>query len=120
MSKQAREQALEIKARFYRGLSDVSRLSILEALRDGPQSVGAIVDATGLTQSNASNHLACLHDCGLVSRQQRGRFVYYSLSDDRVDDLLRGTDGLLRDAARGVYQCMRYAQPPRRDLDQSA
>lgn len=107
----ARQQALEVKAKLFRGFSDPSRLSILEALREGPLSVTEIVDATGLTQSNASNHLGCLHDCGLVAREQRGRFVYYTLSDSRVGDLLARSDELLLEVARGVYECVRYVRP---------
>lgn len=102
------KQALSLKAKLYRGFADGSRLSILEALRDGALSVSAIVEATGLSQSNVSNHLACLSDCGLVSREQDGRFVYYQLSDSRVDDLLALADAILGDAARGVYECTRY------------
>ncbi|MDA8048761.1 MAG: metalloregulator ArsR/SmtB family transcription factor [Rhodospirillales bacterium] len=94
-------------AKLCRGLSDPSRLSILEALRSGSRSVGEIVAATGLTQSNVSNHLGCLYDCGLVRRDQEGRFVRYRLSDPRVETLLRLAEGLLADAARGVLACTR-------------
>jgi DNA-binding transcriptional ArsR family regulator len=101
-------QALALKAKLFRGFADGSRLAILEALRQGPLTVGEIVEATGLSQPNASNHLACLHDCGLVAREQQGRFVHYRLSDGRVDDLLSRVDELLTDVARGVYDCVRY------------
>jgi DNA-binding transcriptional ArsR family regulator len=97
-----------LKAKLFRGFSDPSRLSILEALRNGPLTVGEIVEATGLTQSNTSNHLNCLNDCGLVRRDQKGRFVYYQLSDDRVETLLQLADELLSDVAKGVYECVRY------------
>lgn len=96
---------LELKAKLLRGLSDPSRLAILEVLRDGPRSVGEIVAATGLSQSNTSNHLACLLDCGLVVRERRGRFVDYSLSDARVESLLSLADELLAGVARGVSTC---------------
>jgi hypothetical protein len=38
-----------LKARLFRGFSDVSRLSILEALSTGPLPVGTIVEKTGLS-----------------------------------------------------------------------
>jgi DNA-binding transcriptional ArsR family regulator len=104
------EERLEqsVKAKLFRGFSDPSRLSILEALRNEPRSVGQIVQMTGLSQSNTSNHLACLRDCGLVSAEQQGRYVVYRLSDDRVHELLALAESLLADVARGVYECTRY------------
>jgi ArsR family transcriptional regulator, cadmium/lead-responsive transcriptional repressor len=102
---------IDLQAKLFRGFADASRLSILEALRDGERTVGELVQATGLTQPNVSNHLSCLRDCGLVSLRQQGRFAYYSLSDDRVAQLLGLADELLSDVARGVYECTRYAVP---------
>lgn len=99
---------LSIKARLFRGFSDPSRLKILETLRTGGHTVGAIVEQTGLSQSNVSNHLGCLRDCGLVTSEQRGKFVEYYLSDGRINDLLSLAEMLLADVARGVYQCTRY------------
>ena len=99
------------KAKLFRGFADPSRLSILEALREGPLSVGEIVGATGLTQSNTSNHLACLMDCGLLRREQRGRFVYYALGDARVGGLLQRAQELLEEVAKGVEACVRYNEP---------
>ena len=102
---------LSVKARFFRGFSDPPRLRILETLRNGELTVGAIVEQTGFSQSNVSNHLACLRDCGLVATEQRGKFVEYRLSDPRVDELLTMAEALLADVARGVYECTRYNIP---------
>ena len=99
---------LKTKAKLFRGLADPSRLSILEALRGGALSVGEIVEATGLSQPNASNHLACLLDCGLVSRQPRGRFAFYEHYDARVGVLLEHADEILSGIAHGVDGCLRY------------
>lgn len=104
---------LTLKAKLFRGFSDPSRLGILEALRRGPLTVGEVVSATGLSQSNVSNHLGCLRDCGLVSAEQSGRHVTYRLSDDRVGELMTVAEQLLADVARGVYACTRYDVPRR-------
>ncbi len=100
--------AIDLQAKLFRGFADPSRLSILEALRAGERTVSELVKSTGLTQPNVSNHLSCLRDCGLVTLRQQGRFAYYSLSDDRVSELLALADELLADVARGVYECTRY------------
>jgi DNA-binding transcriptional ArsR family regulator len=104
----ASPQTLALKAKLLRGFSDPARLAILTALRSGPLAVSEIVNDTGLSQPNTSNHLACLYDCGLVSREPDGRYVRYRLSDERVAELLRLADELLADVAKGVYECTRY------------
>lgn len=104
-------QSLALKAKLFRGFADPSRLSIVEALRDGARSVSEIVEITGLNQPNTSNHLACLLDCGLVERDQRGRFAYYRVADERVGQLLALGDTILSDVAQGVYVCPRYEAP---------
>lgn len=102
------KQTVEQKAKLFRGFADPSRLSILEALREGEKTVSELVAATGLSQSNVSNHLACLRDCGLVSTRPEGRFAVYSLSDAAVDDLLEQAANLLTLVAKGVAGCVRY------------
>lgn len=106
---------INLQARLFRGFADPSRLAILKALQDGALTVSEIVQVTGLSQPNVSNHLSCLRDCGLVTATQHGRFVRYALSDFRVKQLLRLADELLADVARGVYECTRYAAEEVRD-----
>ena len=109
--------SLDVKAKLFRGFGDGSRLSILEALREAPRNVGEIVEATGMSQPNASNHLACLLDCGLVARERRGRYMIYRLSDARVEELLARAEDLIEDVARGVVDCARYDDGGRRRGD---
>ena len=104
----AHDLALGLKAKLFRGLADPSRLAILEALRGGERTVGEIVAATGLTQSNASMHLACLRDCGLVDARQAGRYVWYRVADPGVEGVLRGAENVLGRVAERVYACTRY------------
>ena len=99
---------IALRAKLFRGLADPSRLSILEALRDGPRAVGEIVAATGLTQPNASNHLRCLTECGLVAGERDGRFSLYRLSDARIEGLLALADDLLTETAQGIEGCRSY------------
>ena len=110
---------IDLQAKLFRGFGDSSRLSILVALRHGPLTVTEILEKTGLSQSNASNHLACLRDCGLVAAEQEGRYVAYHLSDDRVGELLELAESLLADVARGVYECTRYNVPSVRTAKKS-
>ncbi|MEJ6389786.1 ArsR/SmtB family transcription factor [Gymnodinialimonas ulvae] len=102
--------ALELRAKLFRGLGDPSRLAILDALISGESSVQEIVGHTGLGQPNVSNHLRCLLDCGLVSRRNEGRFVRYWLADRRVAGLICDADQLLASTAIGIDNCERYTE----------
>jgi DNA-binding transcriptional ArsR family regulator len=86
--------SLEAKARIFRALGDSSRLAVLEALRDGPKCVSDLVALTGLSQPNVSGHLAFLRECGLVDREQRGRFAYYSLAEGEVETLIYAAEAI--------------------------
>lgn len=107
-SRALERRAIEVKARLFRGLADPSRLRVLEALREEPRCVSDIVEATGLSQPNASSHLTCLWECGLVDRDQRGRFVYYRIADARVASLLSVASDLLVTVGEQVFVCTRY------------
>ena len=111
--------ALALRGKLFRGLADPSRLGILEALCEAPRTVSEIVEATGLSQPNVSNHLSCLRECGLVSSTQQGRYVRYQLSDARVGALMRLADVLVAEVARGVYECTRYARDGQREVEPS-
>lgn len=95
-------------AQLFRGLADTARLRCLLAVRDGPLPVGQIVAATGLSQSNVSQHLACLRDCGLVRAERDGRFVRYSLTNPDVERLLLAAEALLIEVGEEIAVCPRY------------
>ncbi len=104
-------QPITVKAKFFRGLADPARLSILEALLEGEKSAGEITTKTGLSQSNCSGHLACLKECGLVTSRRDGKFIYYQLADSEVGILLRTAEGVLARVAENIYSCTRYDEP---------
>ncbi|HJW08800.1 MAG TPA: metalloregulator ArsR/SmtB family transcription factor [Holophagaceae bacterium] len=74
---------------IFAALGDPSRLKILRALLDakGSMNQGAVAEATGLSQANASKHLACLVRVGLVSREPEGTSVYFEPVQPLVKDL---------------------------------
>lgn len=104
----SRSAIYPLRAKLFHGFSDSSRLAILEALRDSPQTVGELVKLTGLSQPNTSNHLSCLLDCGLVGREQRGRSAVYSIADNRINTLLKLADEVLGDHAAQMAACTKY------------
>ena len=89
----------EVAGRF-KVLAEPARLSVLNALRDGPLNVSALMEATGLNQANLSKHLQLLHAHGFVSRRREGLFVYYALADQSVFALCDILCGQLQRRAR--------------------
>lgn len=108
-----KQSDMGLHAKLFRGLGDVSRLRVLEALRDGALSAGKIVARTGLSQPNASMHLACLAECGLVTWERDGKFVHYEIADKRVVKLLDQAEDLLLQVGPLIDACPRYRRPTR-------
>ena len=108
-----KRRGMQLHAKLFRGLGDLSRLRVLEALRDGALSAGEIVSRTGLSQPNASMHLACLAECGLVTWERQGKFVHYEIADKRVVKLLDQAEELLLQIGPLIDACPRYRRPTR-------
>lgn len=104
----------QLRSVLFHGLSDPSRQRIIDHLRGGPARVVDVMHATGLSQSNASTHLACLWGCGLVERERRGREVRYWLADG-VEDVLAVADVLLARAGERIASCPSSGRGRRRD-----
>jgi DNA-binding transcriptional ArsR family regulator len=101
------EQLTEIEAKFFRGLSDPTRLKILRHLLNGEKCVSELVELLNRPQGRISNHLACLAWCGYVTARQDGRNVYYRITDERVQKILKLADGIIGDNAERITACTR-------------
>lgn len=80
---------LDRVAAFFRAFSEASRLALLQELKEGPRTVGELVDALPTTQANVSKQLKILHTAGLVDRRKEGTNVYYSICEPIVMELCR-------------------------------
>lgn len=80
-------------AQAFKALSDPTRvqlLAIIAARPDGEACVCDLTEPVGLSQPTVSHHLRILVDAGLLSRQQRGRWAYYSLRPSALTQLAAG------------------------------
>lgn len=105
-----------VETKLFRGLADPARLGILLELRGAPQSAGQLASRLGLSPSNASNHLLCLLECGLVQVESIGRHNVYRLADPAVERLLDASARLLTEVAPAIEACLNYGPPSRRAL----
>ena len=76
-------------ARLFKALGDPARVKILNLLVSGGEGacVCDLTDALGLSQPTVSHHLKKLTEAGLLEREQRGKWAYYSLSGEAVERL---------------------------------
>ncbi|WP_306357909.1 MULTISPECIES: metalloregulator ArsR/SmtB family transcription factor [unclassified Nocardia] len=94
-------------ARFFRALSDPTRLRLLEFILTGERTVADCVAHAGITQPRVSVHLSCLTDCGYVTTRRDGRKLVYSVGDPRVADLIVLARALAADNAAALECCPR-------------
>src|ERR671920_2009544 len=93
-------------ARFFNGFANSTRLSILLLLaRQGETKVGELVRELGAPQPRVSDHLRCLAWCGYVKVRREGRNAYYSVADERVLEMLRLGEAMLRENLEHVEAC---------------
>lgn len=86
MSAKAAKQLTDVVMVFH-ALSDETRLSLLEQLKEGEQCVCDLTEAFKTGQSRLSFHLRVLKEAGLVLDRREGRWVYYSLNREAIEEV---------------------------------
>ena len=79
-------------------LGDPTRREILDRLRSGPTSVGALADALPVSRPAVSQHLKVLTTAGLVGHRQDGTRHIYHLDPAGLEPLRAWLDGFWQDA----------------------
>jgi ArsR family transcriptional regulator, arsenate/arsenite/antimonite-responsive transcriptional repressor len=79
----------EATAELFSALADPARVRILNALvtSEEPVCVCHLTEPLGLSQPTVSHHMKKLVDVGLLEREQRGRWAYYSLDPEALSRL---------------------------------
>lgn len=76
------------KASIFQALGHPTRIAIVEMLRHGELTAGAIQERLGLEQANLSQHLAVLRSRQIVNNRKEGNQVFYSLRNPVLIDVL--------------------------------
>lgn len=85
------------KAQLFKALADPNRLrllSIVKAADGGEACVCDLTEPLALGQPTVSHHLKILVDAGLLQREKRGTWAYYSLVPGALDSVAVGVTGL--------------------------
>lgn len=75
-------------ARVFKALGDPTRIRLLSLIASGEGGEACICDLTepvGLSQGTVSHHMKLLAEAGLVTREQRGRWAYFAITDGALD-----------------------------------
>jgi DNA-binding transcriptional ArsR family regulator len=94
-------------ARFFRALSDPTRLGLLEFILAAERTSAECVQHAQISQPRVSVHLSCLVDCGYVTARRDGKKLRYSVGDPRVADLVVLARALAADNATALNCCPR-------------
>ena len=81
-------------AELFRALGDPARVRLVNLLATQGDSVCMcdLIDPVGLSQPTVSHHMKKLVDAGLVDREQRGKWAFFSLKRDAVEKLAAVAD----------------------------
>lgn len=82
----------ELIARTFKALGDPTRvrlLSLIAASGDGEACICDLTEPVGLSQPTVSHHMKLLVDAGLATREQRGRWAYYRVVTDALEQASR-------------------------------
>ena len=81
-------------ARLFKALGDPARVKIVNLLAKSDEAVCAceFIPALGLAQATVSHHLRKLTEAGLLDREQRGKWAYFSLNREAAGELARLVD----------------------------
>lgn len=79
------DEAAQMAAGF-RVLGDPARLRLLSliAAQPGGTCTCDLTDEVALAQPTVSHHLRVLHEAGLVTRERRGQYTYYTVDAGRL------------------------------------
>ena len=74
-------------AELFHALADPTRLEILDELKDGERCVCELTEALDAGQSRLSFHLKVLREAGLILDRREGRWMYYRLHVETLNEL---------------------------------
>lgn len=88
------DEAARATAELFKALADPARVKIMNLLATagGPVCACEFEPALQLAQPTVSHHLRKLTDAGLLDREQRGKWAYFSLQRDAVEKLAAVAD----------------------------
>jgi DNA-binding transcriptional ArsR family regulator len=86
---------------LFEALAHPTRREILELLKKGSMSAGAIAERFDVSKPTLSGHFAKLKDAGLIHADKDGTSIIYSLNLSVLEEVLLGFMGKMGIAPEG-------------------
>ena len=87
---------------IFHALSDETRLRLIACLKDGEHCVCDLTETFRTGQSRLSFHLKVLKEAGLVKDRREGRWIYYALNEETIEELQDLMDWINKPAPRSA------------------
>lgn len=84
----------------FRALADPTRREILDLLRRGEMTAGALAEKFDMTKPSMSHHFAVLKDADLITSRRDGQQIWYGLNTTVVQDLMAWAIRLVEDGRK--------------------
>lgn len=101
----AESLSAEVARALLRALAEPIRLQVIEALAGGERCVCELTSELGLAQSKLSFHLKVLKQAGLITAREEGRWVYYTLRPEAIENLRTWLAQLANHCTRPAVLC---------------
>ncbi len=88
---------MDPRSRFFMALASDQRVRIIELLKSGEKTLSDFTKDLEIDVSVVSRHLMMLRGVGIVSARREGVFVYFSIADKRVFDLMGLSNQIISD-----------------------
>lgn len=78
------EEIYELQADVCKIFSNAKRLEIINILKDGETSANELIERTGLSKANLSQHMAILKTRGVILTRREGVNLYYRIANPKI------------------------------------
>lgn len=99
------ENIYSCNVKFFKALSDINRLMIIDMLSCGELCACKILEKFNITQPTLSHHMKILSECGLVAGRKEGKWTYYSLNEKVVEDFKKFINAITKEKEDCICNC---------------
>jgi len=83
------KELFKMQADVCKTMANPVRMEIIYALKEGEKTAGELVEITGLTKSNVSQHLSVLRSADMLASRRDGVNIYYSIANPKIVEACR-------------------------------